>query len=310
MSAELSLGSLRPGAARARRSSSNGRARSTVSRALWGGYQIALLALLYFGWINRSERHWTPEHGLGYWLGIAGVAALLLLLVYPLRKRIRALAAIGNVPFWFRTHMALGMAAPTLILLHCNFKSQSANASVALYAMLIVAASGFIGRYLHARIHSRINGRRLEAVAFFDEAREEMAALGEGGAAARLSAAPLEALTLLTEDSIRRQNSLTSALLHRRRIARRSRHVARDLVADLERSLDNGVPARVLSRRERRRQLRVFERQVASHCQAIRRAASLNVYERLFSLWHILHLPLFAMLIVAVIVHVLAVHLY
>ena len=309
MSAELSLGSLRPGAARARRSSSNGRARSTVSRALWGGYQIALLALLYFGWINRSERHWTPEHGLGYWLGIAGVAALLLL-VYPLRKRIRALAAIGNVPFWFRTHMALGMAAPALILLHCNFKSQSANASVALYAMLIVAASGFIGRYLHARIHSRINGRRLEAVAFFDEAREEMAALGEGGAAARLSAAPLEALTLLTEDSIRRQNSLTSALLHRRRIARRSRHVARDLVADLRQSLDKGAPARVLSRRERRRQLRVFERQVASHCQAIRRAASLNVYERLFSLWHILHLPLFAMLIVAVIVHVLAVHLY
>ncbi len=310
MSAELSLGSLRPGAARARRSSSNGRARSTVSRALWGGYQVALLALLYFGWINRNERHWTPEHGFGYWLGIAGVAALLLLLVYPLRKRIRALAAIGNVPFWFRTHMALGMAAPALILLHCNFKSQSANASVALYAMLIVAASGFIGRYLHARIYSRINGRRLEAVAFFDEAREEMAALGEGGAAARLSAAPLEALTLLTEDSIRRQNSLTSALLHRRRIARRSRHVARDLVADLEHSLDNGVPARVLSRRERRRQLRVFERQVASHCQAIRRAASLNVYERLFSLWHILHLPLFAMLVVAVIVHVLAVHLY
>lgn len=310
MSAELSLGSLRPGGARARRSSSNGRARSIVSRALWGGYQITLLALLYFGWINRNERHWTPEHGLGYWLGIAGVTALLLLLVYPLRKRIRALAAIGNVPFWFRTHMALGMAAPALILLHCNFKSQSANASVALYAMLIVAASGFIGRYLHARIHSRINGRRLEAVAFFDEAREEMAALGEGGAAARLSAAPLEALTLLTEYSIRRQNSLTGALLHRRRIARRSRHVARDLVADLKHSLDNGVPARVLSRRERRRQLRVFERQVASHCQAIRRAASLNVYERLFSLWHVLHLPLFVMLVVAVIVHVLAVHLY
>ena len=33
-------------------------------------------------------------------------------------------------------------------------------------------------------------------------------------------------------------------------------------------------------------------------------------YERLFSLWHVLHLPLFFMLLIAGIVHVVAVHVY
>jgi hypothetical protein len=33
-------------------------------------------------------------------------------------------------------------------------------------------------------------------------------------------------------------------------------------------------------------------------------------FERLFSLWHALHLPLFLMLLVAGVVHVVAVHVY
>jgi hypothetical protein len=40
------------------------------------------------------------------------------------------------------------------------------------------------------------------------------------------------------------------------------------------------------------------------------RVAELDSYERLFALWHVLHLPLFFMLLVAGIAHVIAVHLY
>jgi len=44
--------------------------------------------------------------------------------------------------------------------------------------------------------------------------------------------------------------------------------------------------------------------------QASRQVAEFRVYERLFSLWHVLHLPLFFMLLAAGIVHVIAVHVY
>jgi hypothetical protein len=38
--------------------------------------------------------------------------------------------------------------------------------------------------------------------------------------------------------------------------------------------------------------------------------AAFEAYERLFSLWHVLHLPLFFMLLIAGIVHVIAVNVY
>ena len=42
----------------------------------------------------------------------------------------------------------------------------------------------------------------------------------------------------------------------------------------------------------------------------VRKAAGLRVYERIFSLWHLLHLPLFLLLILATVVHIIAVHVY
>jgi hypothetical protein len=43
---------------------------------------------------------------------------------------------------------------------------------------------------------------------------------------------------------------------------------------------------------------------------ATRRVAEFQAYERLFSLWHALHLPLIFMLVVAAVVHIIAVHVY
>ena len=42
----------------------------------------------------------------------------------------------------------------------------------------------------------------------------------------------------------------------------------------------------------------------------IRRAAELKIYRQLFSLWHILHMPLFITLVICGIAHVIAVNIY
>ena len=49
---------------------------------------------------------------------------------------------------------------------------------------------------------------------------------------------------------------------------------------------------------------------VEHYTTALRNIVSFRVYERLFSLWHILHLPLFIMMIITAVVHIFAVHLY
>lgn len=279
-------------------------------RAIWYAFLGGLAYTLFFGWMNRNERHWTPEHGLGYWLGIAGVSAMLLLLVYPLRKRSRSLRFLGPVPFWFRMHMALGLLAPTLILLHCNFKSESTNASVALYSMLIVAGSGLIGRYLYSHIYTNLAGHRVDAAAFFEEASREMDAAETLQSPLRLSAPALDKLTKITQRATAPKRTLSAALFHRMTIGSQSRRLARELMRDVRLSQAHRIIYKSLSRRERRQQIRQFERQMAAHFVAVRHAASLAVHERLFALWHFLHLPLFITLVGAVIVHVIAVHLY
>ena len=40
------------------------------------------------------------------------------------------------------------------------------------------------------------------------------------------------------------------------------------------------------------------------------RVAQFSFYERLFALWHVFHLPIFFMMVISALVHVLAVHMY
>jgi hypothetical protein len=51
-------------------------------------------------------------------------------------------------------------------------------------------------------------------------------------------------------------------------------------------------------------------RYVGDRLGATRRVVEFHAFERAFSLWHALHMPLFVMLIIAGTVHVFAVHLY
>ena len=117
--------------------------RNTVVSALRPSLsELVVAAALLLGWHNSEEGHLTPETGVGYWLGIAGASAMLLLLLYPLRKRMKSLRGLGSVGGWFRLHMVLGLIGPALILFHSNFKLGSLNSNVALFSMLTVAASG------------------------------------------------------------------------------------------------------------------------------------------------------------------------
>src|SRR5512139_1638116 len=126
------------------------RALQSVSPMLLFAAACVLLALL--GMQAGLERFITPEKGLGYALGIVGGSAMLLLLIYPARKRLAWLAPIGSVKAWFQIHMVLGIVGPLLVLFHSNFRTGATNSNVALACMLIVSGSGLIGRYFYSRI--------------------------------------------------------------------------------------------------------------------------------------------------------------
>ena len=123
------------------------------------GFGLAA-GLLLAGWLIRDQHWLTAERGVGYVLGIVSVLCMLVLLLYPLRKRFRILKFIGPLPKWFRNHMILGVSAPIAALYHCNYQLGSLNSRIALFSALTVAGSGLVGRFIYSRIHHGLYGRK------------------------------------------------------------------------------------------------------------------------------------------------------
>jgi hypothetical protein len=268
---------------------------------------IAIVVVLCVGWLDRDDNGLTPKSGVGYWLGIAGSLLMLLLLVYPLRKRMRSLRVIGTVAFWFRAHMILGVFGTVLILWHANFRLGSINSNVALMAMLVVTTSGICGRYLYGKIHHGLYGRK----AVVREILAEVEAL-KGHISANLPVAhrTIAQLNAFARLGTAAPKGVFAGLVFWPVISWRGRLVRMRLIADAQRVI--GLEGRRFeqSRRVQRQRIAVVADLVSMHVAAVKKAAAFAFYERLFSLWHFLHMPLFLLLVIAAIIHVFAAHFF
>jgi hypothetical protein len=242
---------------------------------------------------------------LGYWIGVVGAVMMLLLFAYPLRKRSAFLARFGAAKLWFIVHMVLGILGPVLVLAHATFRVGSLNAGVALFSMLVVAASGVVGRFIYLRIHQGLGGQ----LQTLDALQAELGATDAGGAlrfapeaAARLQA--LQSLAGQPRDSwlghLQRLTVLPWRLRRERRsIRRQAQATLRDMAAR------EGWDTATLRSRERKVAL-----QVTRYVEAVQRTAQLSAYTRVFSLWHVLHVPFVFLMVLCAIAHVVAVHAY
>jgi hypothetical protein len=270
-------------------------------------FTVAVLAALWIGWLNREDNGLTPVSGAGYWLGIVGSSFMLLLLLYPLRKRFRSLAAIGSVTFWFNTHMLLGVLGPVLVMWHANFKLGSINCSVALITMLVVTGSGVVGRFLHRKINIGLYGRKAQAQEVVADADELRGFLGTDGPVADGMVAQLNAFSQVATSGPR---GALAAFLLLPLINWRGSIVRMRLIARARHVISVEGKRRGRSQRVQRQQLDGVTDFVTQHVGAARRAAAFAVYERLFRLWHVFHLPLFFLLVIVAVVHVYASHFF
>jgi hypothetical protein len=264
---------------------------------------LVIAGALTYGWLHRAESPINPEKGLGYALGITGGSMMLLLLVYPFRKRIRMLSAIGSVSFWFRFHMMLGLLGPVLILFHSRFTWGALNSAVALGAMLIVAGSGLIGRFLYARVHRGYSGRKIEVRGLLGEMHdlvESMASLQGSSAALRTRLEPFEKQAVAAGASF--WSSARSVVTLGLATRQENRALAREIRSAS--ALANIAPAHLEMNKRR------LTAQSSAFFHAVRRAAEFAFYDRMLRLWHLLHLPLFFLLVATAIIHVVAVHMY
>lgn len=245
---------------------------------------------------------------VGYWIGVAGGVAMLLLLTYPLRKRWRAVRNLGATRSWFALHMMLGIAGPLLIVVHSTLQFGSLNATVAFGSMVLVATSGLIGRFLYGRIHHGLYGRR----ATLAEVRGKLG-LDSGLVRSRLAFVPqveerLGAFAQQAEASV--GDSGFGRPLRLLFLGFEATRVRRACAVEMVRELNKRAQAEGWPRHKFLRRARARTLLIRHYVRAVQQVAQFGAYERLFSWWHMLHVPFLYMLVLSAIAHVVAVHMY
>lgn len=277
-----------------------------VDLAAYGYTAAALAAAL--GWAaTRHYQLFDPQTGTGYWLGIVGASLMATLLLYPVRKRLRILRKLGATKYWFRMHMIFGVLGPLLILYHCNFRLGSLNSNVALFCTLLVAGSGLIGRYLYTKVYSDLDGHRRSLQELSNRAR-----LSPRQRLRAAAVAPdlIERMTRFDELVLKSPDSLWAGLVLPARLAVTTRAGFVRLAWAARREIKRQAAQAGVSKVQRRRAQSAVTSLIDAHLRAVRRVAEFHSYERLFSLWHVFHLPFFYILVLTAVLHVVAVHMY
>jgi len=264
--------------------------------------------LLGYGWWMRRATYLKPDEGLGYILGIVGGSLMLLLLVYPLRKHMRSLRPLGSIRFWFVFHMLLGLFGPILILYHANFSLGSTNSNVALFSMLLMVTSGIIGRYVYVKIHRGLSHHRCSVDEFeqrlerFHEEIKKWDSIDEQ-TLSRLAG-------LLSSARANQRLNLFKALDALFFLPWRARWAAFWMSRHLLRQLNKAAVKQQWRPKKRRKAKQYMKKFLRRYTHTIVVEGQLALFERLFSLWHLIHMPIFIMLVLAGIFHVIAVHTY
>jgi len=234
---------------------------------------------------EKTHRFLRPSGTGGHALGIAGTLFLFSTLAYLVRRRVKRLAHAGSVPRWLEVHIFCGVFGPILITFHTSFKFNGL-VSVAFWSMVLVVASGFMGRYLYVRIPKTIRGDEMTRAELEERAAELKARLAETTLPSRLA-------TRIEEEE---RVLLATAATHRNLLTR-----LRDVLAARRRS---SLLRREIRKSGLNRHL-LHDALALAHERAVllRRIARLERTRRLFQLWHVFHRPLVWVMFVVFFVH-------
>ncbi len=268
---------------------------------------LAVLALIGVTAAIGRAGFYEPGDDVGYYLGLVGGLLMATLLIYPLRKRIRALRTFGPMRHWFRYHMVFGIGGPILVLLHSTYRIDSLNAGVALISMAAVALSGLVGRFIYVRIHHGLYGQRATL-----QQLQTLSGLANQDVRSQLFFAPdvEQSLLAFERDALAPTHSGPARLLHFLLLGPRARLLYWRALPTIRKALKIRAEARQWDRDKTRRRIRKSRQLMLRYLRAILRVAQFHAFERLFSLWHVVHVPLLYLLLVSAIVHVVAVHMY
>ena len=279
-----------------------------ILRWVWrAGLAIICLLVLVLAWVVADGQVYRSGDDFGYNLGLVGGVMMLTLLLYPLRKRVRFMDRWGEMRWWFRYHMVAGIAGPVLVIFHSTFRIGAMNSRVALYSMLLVATSGLVGRFLYRHIHRGMYGQHLT----LSDVQEQLEFCTENmGTIFAQYPQIQERLLLFRKYAFLEMNGWWPRLkrfVMLRIVARRLGARVRD---QLKRAMKRAKREESLTKAQRILNYRLAKQKTEAFLDAVCDSSQFTSWEKLFSYWHVIHIPFLYLLVVSGIVHVIAVHMY
>jgi hypothetical protein len=225
------------------------------------------------------------SHGLG----IIGSLMLVLSLFYSLRKRWSSMRNMGSLSNWLNVHIFFGICGPLFIILHSTLKLNGL-VSVAFWAMVAVALSGVLGRYLYLQIPRNIMGHELSL--------QEVEELNKN------LTVQLQQQFRLDAQDIR---SIEAEFINTKTGTHGTGLILLDLIAgDLKRFLKSNRIKKLLTGQyhlptpETAELLRLLKQQA----QINRRIMLWNKIHQLFHYWHVFHKPFAVLMYIVMIIHI------
>jgi len=262
------------------------------------GVLATLVILIYIGLSYYSlpleERFFDEGHAalkpggvLGHGLGIIGSLCIIIgILIYVLRKRVRAMAHWGLLKHWLEFHIFLCTLGPILILFHTSFKFGGLVA-ISFWSMVAVFLSGIIGRFIYLQIPRSIEGRELSL--------QEVQGMKTNIGTVLSGSYNLdeESLNVLI-DSTKKKVSIYHNSFLKRTFSGFS--VRRNAIRQVKSVLKKNK----LSRQERKNVLNLVKHELTLN----RRIERLHTMQNLFKYWHVAHFPFAIVMLVIMVIHV------
>jgi hypothetical protein len=256
--------------------------------------EAAALVALHYEYPERSGgERWS------YLLGWAGTASMVVMHVYSLRRRVRALRHLGRLRTWLHFHIFMGLQGALLVTYHSlHLHSAASIQGLNITCVAVVVASGIFGRYLYSLIPKSLSGDRLSAL----QIEQELEALR--GAA---SAAPTPELGAAVA-ACERGAKLSGRLVFRQLVGEDLR--ARRALSELGRRLRDGRAHLAQAPAEDRARLERFVAAARRRVMLARRLATFTAADRLFRGWTVLHKPLTFILLGSTLLHIFAHYMF
>jgi hypothetical protein len=251
---------------------------------------VVTIYLFYRGlpYYNTSleERFYHPDHKslkpsgiLGQGLGIIGTLIILIgVFGYQARKYLKSWSKIGVLKHWLEFHIFLCVLGPIMVLFHTSFKF-GGLVSISFWSMVLVVASGVVGRFIYLQIPRTIQGREL-SLNEINDMKFEMTDKIE----VELGSEKLDEILELTKRT----------------------GIKKGMIAQYfsDWKLKSQIRQRLIKSNLTGKKLKGVMNLVSNELNINRKIERLVIMQKMFRYWHVIHLPFAIIMLVIMLIHV------